>query len=96
MATKAGASKDSSGIPRWTYVTGTILGICTLLWAVASHFIPKSESTKHEGSPGSQGAASVSVSGSGSVGVGNMSGGAITLGAPAKAEYPSSSASATK
>ena len=34
------------GAPRWTYVAGTTVAVAGLIWAVASHFIPKPDSPK--------------------------------------------------
>jgi hypothetical protein len=78
MATKPKDIKD--GPPRWTYVAGSIVAIGGLVWGVVSYFIPKPELPK---APATVSAPGVTVSGNGSVGVGTMSGGQISVGAPA-------------
>lgn len=78
------------GPPRWTYVAASIVAIAGLLWSIVAHFLPKPESQRPTPAavPPSP---SVNVSGSGNVGVGSMSGGQISVGAPAA---PSRSGSA--
>jgi len=68
------------GAPRWTYVAAAIVAIGGLVWGIVSFFIPKPEVPK---APTAASAPTVSVSGSGSVGVATMSGGQISVGAPA-------------
>ena len=68
------ATKTSSGPPRWTYAVAAIVGAAGLIWTIVSTFLPKSEPQRPT--------PSVSVSGTGSVGVGTMSGGEISVGAP--------------
>ncbi len=70
-----------SGAPRWTYAVGAIVGAATLIWAIASYFIPKPEPAKPApATPAAAPASSVTVSGDGSVGVGTMQGGTINIG----------------
>ena len=92
MATK---SKSELGPARWTYSLAAVVGAAGLMWAIVSYFIPKPDPLKPPAAvviPSQQGDASVDVSGSGSVGVGNMSGGTIGVAAP----VPALPASVTK
>ena len=83
MAINKKPAKD--GVTRWTYWVAAIVAIGGLLWGIVSYFIPKPDLAKTAINPASP---SVTVSGQGSVGVGTMSGGQISLGASAA---PSSS-----
>ena len=84
----AAKNPADSGAPKWTYVVATLVAVGTLVWAVASHFIPKAEESK----PAGAGGTSVTVSGSGNVAVGTMSGGQISVGSGGAAA-PASGAS---
>lgn len=85
-----------SGPPKWTYVVAAVVAVGGLLATIAKDHFSKPEPAKTSVVP-TQGSASVTVSGSGAVGVGNMSGGTITLGAqPAKAEITAAPGSAAK
>lgn len=92
VAKPKAASSQPSGAPRWTYAVAAIVSAIGAAWAIASHFIPKAEpAAKPSMGAASQaptpGAASVSVSGSGNVGMVNNSG-TITVGAPAALPEP--------
>ena len=69
-------STPASGAPRWTYVVGTLVGVTGLVWGIISFILTDRIQTK----PVAPAATQVSVSGSGNVGVGTMSGGSITVG----------------
>ena len=89
MAAKPKVAKTApapSGAQRWTYAVGAIVGAATLLWAIVSHFIPKSEPPKAPVAAVPAPARSVTVDGAGNIGVGSMTGGTITQGAPAGGE----------
>ena len=79
-----------SGPPQWTYAVGAIGVIGTLVWAVVSHFIPKPEAAPPAKpaatapTPAPTTPSSVTVNGTGNVGVGNMSGGSININAGEK------------
>jgi|GEM_PF-5123515 len=95
MATKkvVKSKTDQPSPPRWTYTVAAIVSIVALGWTIVSYFIPpkpKPEKPVAAAPPtvSPQGAGSVTVDGSGSVGVGNMSGGSITLGVPDNAKSP--------
>ena len=75
-----------SGAPRWTYAVGAIVGAAALLWGIMSYFIPKPESPKAPVAAVPAPAPSVNVDGTGNIGVGSMTGGTITQGAPAGGE----------
>ncbi len=91
MAAKA---KPESGPPRWTYVLGAIVAAAGMLWGVVSFFIPKSEIARPDlHTPAPAPPVSVTVPGSGSVGVGIMSGGSIAVGATTPASSASDAAS---
>ena len=86
------ASSQPSGAPRWTYAVAAIVSVVGAAWAIASHFIPKAEpaakpSMGAAGLASTPGAASVSVSGSGNVGMVNNSG-TITVGVPPAPSEP--------
>ena len=88
MATQKNQTPPSSGAPQWTYIVGAIGVIGTLIWAIASHFIPKAETPPAKPvAPASAPAApapAISVSGSGNATVvGSMTGGSISVNAPA-------------
>ena len=86
MAAKPKVAKTApapSGAQRWTYAVGAIVGAATLLWAIVSHFIPKSEPPKAPVAVVPAPPPSVNVDGTGNIGVGSMSGGTITQGAAA-------------
>ena len=86
MAAKPKVAKTApapSGAQRWTYAVGAIVGAATLLWAIVSHFIPKSEPPKAPVAAVPAPVPSVNVEGTGNIGVGSMSGGTITQGAAA-------------
>ena len=94
MLTKANsASNKPPGAPRWTYMLGSLVGAAGLLWGIVSYFISNPESGK-VGSAASVPKPAVTVSGSGSVGVGTMSGGQISLGSALPT--PASAASTAK
>jgi hypothetical protein len=78
---KASKGSSGSGQPRWTYVAGSVVGIAGLVWLIVSYFLPKPAQDKQSTLPASPNV-QVSVTGSGSVGVGEMKGGKITVGAP--------------
>jgi hypothetical protein len=71
-------SAEKAGAPRWTYVAAAIVGLATLAWAVASHFLPSPPAAREESKAAGP---VVQVSGSHNVGVGVMSGGTINQGA---------------
>jgi hypothetical protein len=74
MGTASKASGTSEP-PRWTYVVGSVLAIVGMAWAILTYFLPKPATDK---SP-TRSDVQVSVSGSGSVGVGEMKGGQIIV-----------------
>jgi hypothetical protein len=78
-----------SGAPRWTYAVGAIVGAVGLVWGIVSSFIPKPGDAAKAAPAATQPTTSVTVSGSGNVGVGNNSG-TINIGAPAPATPPAS------
>jgi hypothetical protein len=83
--------KPAAGAPRWTYVLGAIVGAAALLWGIVSHFVPKREADKPTVAavPVTRGAASVSVTGAGAVGVGgDVTGSTINAAAPPPATGP--------
>ena len=84
---KRNATKD--GPPRWTYATGALVAIGTLVWGVVSHFVPPNEPPTPASTPA---VPAVSVSGTGNVGIGTMTGGQITVGAVATPTQQSSEA----
>jgi hypothetical protein len=86
MASKKAKSK--SGAPRWTYVAGTMVAIVGLVWGIVSFFLAEKPSAAPPATT------NVNVDAPGSVGVGTMEGGTITVGAPQKdaaAEPPAAS-----
>lgn len=69
----------SSGPPRWTYAVGALATVVTAIWGIASYFVPKSEPKAAMLVPTVQAPVpSVSVSGSGNVGIGVINGGQVT------------------
>ena len=89
MATRPKAAKD--GPPRWTFAAGAIVAIGGLGWGIVSYFIPKPEPPRP---PVAAPPPNVTVSGNGSVGVGVISGGQISIGAPASQPAATTSAPA--
>ena len=79
----------NTGAPRWTYVAGVIVAIAGLGWTVVSYFIAKPEAQPKP--PAALTAPAVSVSGNGSVGVGTMSGGQISVGSSPIVPTPAAS-----
>ena len=82
MAAKPKIAPAPSGAPRWTYAVGAVVGAAALLWGIVSYFIPKPEAPKAPVAAVPAPAPSVNVEGTGNIGVGTMSGGTITQGAP--------------
>lgn len=65
---------NSSGAPKWVAIIGAIVAVSGTVYVWFAHFYPRGDPAKAPSPP------SVSVSGPGSVGVGNMSGGTINVG----------------
>ena len=89
MAAKPKVAKTApapSGAPRWPYGLTAFVAAAGLLWAIVSHFIPKPEPPKPPVAALPAPAPSVNVEGTGNIGVGTMSGGTLTQGAPAGGE----------
>jgi hypothetical protein len=85
MATKSKPNGAKDGAPRWSYVVAAIVAAGGLLWGIVSYFIPEPELPKPTiAAP----APDVTVSGSGNVGEGTMSGGQISVGASAASPAP--------
>ena len=85
MAAKPKVAKIApapSGAPRWTYAVGAVVGAAALLGGIVSYFIPKPEPPKPPVAAVPAPVPSVNVDGAGSIGVGSMTGGTITQGAP--------------
>ena len=78
MSTRPRPNGAKEGPPRWTYIAGAVVAIGGLAWGIVGYFIPKPEFPK---APSTVSAPGVNVSGNGSVGVGTMSGGQVSLGA---------------
>lgn len=85
----ASAKKPAAGSspPRWVAVVGAIVAVGGVVYTWFSHFNPRAEpakptvaATPAAAPPPPTIAASVSVSGSGAVGVGVMQGGTINVG----------------
>ena len=83
--TKKPNPKD--GAPRWTYTAAAVVAIGTLAWAIFTYLMPKSPLMN---APDVASAPKVTVSGTGNVGVGTMSGGQISLRGPVPPEPPAS------
>lgn len=73
---------SAAGAPRWTYIVGTLVAVAGLVWGIVSFVL----AARAQNRPTATTAAPVSVSGTGNVAVGTMSGGSITVGAPQKAD----------
>ena len=86
MVAKPKIAPAPSGAPRWTYAVGAIVGAAALLWGIVSYFIPKPEPPNAPVAVVPPPPPSVNVEGTGNIGVGTMSGGTITQGAPAGGE----------
>lgn len=72
-----------SGAPRWTHALAAIVGAVAFCWGVVSFFISRADQQMAAQGPAESARTHVTVSGSGSVGVGTMNGGTITTGSPA-------------
>ncbi len=71
---------NSGGVPRWLSVAASGAIVAGAAWAIVSFFLPKPGAVSP---PSGAASTAVTVSGNGSVGVGTMSGGQISVGAPA-------------
>ena len=96
---KPSSAGKPSGAPRWTYVVGALVGAAGLVWAVASHFIPKAETPKQPAAsaPLPSYTASANASHAGNVGASRTADGtAPSAGLPAKGEPARQGATPTR
>jgi hypothetical protein len=72
----------ASDTAKWIGIAGAGIGVLTLLWTIASHFIPRAEAPEvlRRNAASAPSSSEVKMFGSGNIAIGQVSGGSVIIG----------------